>query len=105
MIYLLHFHSPYKHARHYLGYSHNRKTLSGRLWYHRHGQGAKLTKAVVESGGGWEVVRLWEGDQTFERQLHNFKNNRLLCPKCNPQAWERRYTQNQIDIGELSHGY
>lgn len=98
-IYLLHFDMPYCHAQHYLGYSEN---LEGRLWHHKRGTGAKLTRAASQAGIKWTVVRTWMGDQSLERKLHKSKNNPKLCPICNPKTWERRYSTTTQ--GDGSHG-
>lgn len=83
-VYLLHFSSPYKHARHYTGFANN---LSARLIHHANGTGARLTQVVKAAGLDWEVARIWEGgDKTFERRLKNRKNAPKLCPICNPGA-------------------
>lgn len=78
-VYLLHFDSPYKHARHYLGYTEN---LEQRLEAHRNGSGARLIQVITENGIGFELARTWEGDRNFERELKNKKHTARLCPKC-----------------------
>lgn len=84
MVYLLHFDKPYKHARHYLGYT---RRLEQRLEYHRRGHGARLMAAATSAGVTFVVARTWpKADRTFERQLHNRKNNPQLCPVCTPPA-------------------
>jgi hypothetical protein len=81
MVYLIHFDKPYKHARHYIGFTDN---LEQRLHDHEHTRnGARLLQVVREAGIGFEVVKTWpEGDRNFERQLHNRKNSSRLCPIC-----------------------
>lgn len=96
MVYLLHFHHKHKHAGHYLGYSESKASLKRRLWHHKHGNGAKLTRAVATSGNHWEVVRLWDGGRILERQLHLQKNNKFLCPVCNPLTWMKRAKESSI---------
>jgi hypothetical protein len=82
-VYLLHFASPYRHARHYIGWARN---LEARLAHHRAGTGARLTAAASEAGIPFEVVRLWPGeDRHFERRLHNRKSGPRLCPICATQ--------------------
>ena len=80
VVYLLHFAEPYKHARHYVGYS---EQLSKRLAHHQHGTGARLMAAVAEAGIAYQVARVWKGaDRTFERRIHNRKHSAQLCPLC-----------------------
>lgn len=83
VIYLLHFDRPYRHARHYLGYTDN---LEQRLADHRSGRGAKLTAAASAAGVVFTVARTWRGkraNRTYERQLHKQKMSPRLCPLCN----------------------
>jgi hypothetical protein len=83
-VYLLHFDKPYLQARHYIGYSDD---MERRIEAHRDGYGAKLTRALVRAGIGFQVARIWEGgDRTFERKLHDYSKSPNLCPLCNPNA-------------------
>lgn len=87
MVYLLHFHTPFKHARHYLGYTDN---LTSRIEAHSHGRGARLMEVVTEAGITWEVARTWsDGTRIKERQLKNRKNTWKLCPICRAERGMR----------------
>lgn len=81
MVYLLHFDAPYRHARHYIGWT---DSLETRLAHHRAGTGARLTAAVSRAGIEMIVARVWpDGDRKFERRLHKQKNSGArLCPIC-----------------------
>lgn len=78
-VYLLHFSSPYKHAKHYLGYTTN---LLQRVADHRAGRGARLIEVITAAGISFEVVRTWSGNRKFERQLKKRKKSTFLCPVC-----------------------
>ena len=78
-MYLLHFITPYKHARHYLGCADD---VSARLAQHRHGTGARLTQVVLEHGGSWAIARTWRGGRTLERKLKAWHSGVKLCPIC-----------------------
>lgn len=78
-IYLLHFDRPYKHARHYIGYTDN---LAERIKRHLSGNGARLIEVITQAGIGFKLARVWRGDRTFERILHNRKKSQKLCPIC-----------------------
>ncbi len=80
MIYLLHFEKPFKHAKHYLGFTDD---LERRIERHKRGDGSKLIAAVVKANIGFVLARVWpEGDRNFERKLKNGKNTPRLCPLC-----------------------
>ena len=79
VVYLIHFLRPYKHARHYLGFSEN---LDKRITDHLAGMGARLMSVVTEAKIEWKVARTWRGDRIFERRLKNRKQAPDLCPLC-----------------------
>jgi len=82
LVYLLHFHEPYHHARHYLGWTTN---LEERLKRHASGNGARLIEVIAEAGITWQLVRTWPGGRDLERRLKARHNNPRLCPICNPK--------------------
>ena len=83
MVYLLHFATPYRHARHYVGYSRNRQTFARRREYHRNGTGARLMEVVCGAGIDFTVGRTWqEGDRTTDRRLKNSGGASRYCPVC-----------------------
>lgn len=95
-VYLLHFDPPFKHARHYAGFT----TLDpdDRRLRHMAGRGARLVEAAVAAGCQVTIVRLWpDVEQGFERtvkgsyadgarggRMHNRSLTRL-CPACTRQ--------------------
>jgi predicted GIY-YIG superfamily endonuclease len=82
-VYLLHFDRPYKHARHYIGWT---LDLTARLAAHRAGQGSRLLHAVRAAGIGWTLARTWPGDRHRERQLKHQGGRARLCPVCRAAA-------------------
>lgn len=58
VIYMLHFHQPYRHARHYVGRT---EDLFDRLDRHATGHGARLVAVIWEAGIGFTVIRICEG--------------------------------------------
>lgn len=78
-IYLIHFESPYRHARHYLGYTDD---LVARLDRHLAGNGGRLLQVVRAAGISYRVVRTWEGERNLERKLKRRKGSPRLCPIC-----------------------
>ena len=79
--YLLHFSRPYKHARHYLGWTVN---LEARLDQHLAGTGGRLLEVITAEGIGFTLARTWP-DTTLrdEKRLKNH-HARHLCPICTP---------------------
>jgi hypothetical protein len=59
VVYLVHFSEPYRHARHYTGWT---VDLEARLAEHRAGRGARLLQVVAQAGIGWTLARTWEGN-------------------------------------------
>lgn len=78
-VYLIHFREPYKHARHYLGWT---SQMGRRMRHHRTGSGSRLMAAVSAAGLEWKVVRTWWGDRAMERRMHVRANSRGWCPVC-----------------------
>ena len=59
-VYLLHFSEPYKHARHYTGWT---EDLPARLGAHGNGRGARLMEVIKVAGIGFPLARTWPRDQ------------------------------------------
>jgi predicted GIY-YIG superfamily endonuclease len=85
-VYLLHFARPYRHARHYLGWTDD---LEERLARHRDGRGARLLAVVTEAGIEWTVARVWDGSRALERRLKSWHKARALCPLCREEVHGR----------------
>ena len=90
-VYLLHFHLPFKHAKHYIGFVKGElQDVDTRLALHRSGDGARLLRAVTAAGIGFDLVRTWEDKtRSFERWLKNWKGATKLCPICCPKMKNR----------------
>jgi hypothetical protein len=86
-VYLLHFRSPYRHARHYLGYCAGDVAI--RVAAHQAGQGARLLAVVSAAGIGVDLVRTWPGDRSVERRLKRRHNSPRMCPVCRSAALAR----------------
>ncbi len=80
-VYLLHFDQPYRHARHYVGWTQN---LPERLERHRDGKGARLLEVLADAGIGWAVARTWQGTRALERAKKGSGKARF-CPVCRAQ--------------------
>lgn len=82
-VYLIHMETPLSgHAQHYIGWS---TDVFHRLSQHRRSQGARILAVCNERGISYNIARVWKWkNRTFERQLKNRKQARILCPICNP---------------------
>jgi predicted GIY-YIG superfamily endonuclease len=78
-VYLLHFDRPYKHARHYVGWT---LDVKRRLAEHAAGRGARLLAVVAEAGIGWQLARMWPGGPPRERQIKAQGGHSRQCPLC-----------------------
>lgn len=82
-VYLLHFEAPYRHARHYLGFT---MDLTARLEEHARGGGARLMAVIAAAGIGFQLARTWVGSRSLERKIKKRKESPALCPLCNSGA-------------------
>lgn len=78
-IYLLHFDRPYKHAKHYIGWT---RDLESRLADHRAGSGARLLAVIKAEDIGWTLARTWTGDRNRERAIKRQGGASRCCPTC-----------------------
>jgi predicted GIY-YIG superfamily endonuclease len=86
-VYLIHFHKPFKHAGHYLGFTDD---LAARLERHTAGNGARLMEVITGAGITWQLARTWQGDRKLERRLKKRNHAALLCPVCSGDKASRR---------------
>jgi len=77
-VYLIHFDTPCRHARHYTGWA---LDLEQRLRQHRAGHGARLLE-VIAAGIDWTLARTWPGSRQRERQLKRQGGASRRCPIC-----------------------
>jgi predicted GIY-YIG superfamily endonuclease len=78
-VYLIHFDRPYRHARHYTGWTDD---LPTRLDRHMAGHGARLLAVIREAGISWQLARTWPGSRVRERQLKRQGGASRRCPLC-----------------------
>ena len=82
VIYLLHFSRPYRHARHYTGWTESSGSLKARLARHEQGDGARLLEIVHAAGITWQLARTWPGPRALERRLKRQGGASRRCPLC-----------------------
>ena len=85
-IYLLHFSSPYRHARHYVGSTRGAR-IEQRLAEHQAGQGAVLTAHAARAGVTFAVARTWDGDRWTEARM---KGHTPARPTGSRTSWRPR---------------
>ena len=78
-VYLLHFSEPYKHARHYTGWT---EDLPARMEAHGNGRGARLMEVIKAAGIGFTLARTWPGTKNRERQIKTQGGASRHCPEC-----------------------
>ena len=91
-VYLLHFNTPYHHARHYLGFA---EDLRARLVKHAIGRGARLMEVITSAGIEWQLARTWPGDRRLERRLKKRKDAPRFCPLCAGEQANKRANYNK----------
>jgi predicted GIY-YIG superfamily endonuclease len=79
VVYLLHFTQPYRHARHYIGFT---TDLAARLAALEVGRGARLMQVIGDAGIEWRLARLWPGDRRRERAIKRQGGAARSCPLC-----------------------
>lgn len=81
-VYLAHFSTPLKHARHYLGWTEGEVEL--RILAHFSGRGSRLIRIAMEQGIDVQITRIWRrAPRSFEGYLKKkYKNTPRLCPAC-----------------------
>ena len=83
---MLHFDQPYRHARHYVGWTDD---LLDRLDQHASGHGARLVAVIWHAGIGFTLIRICEGTRRTERAIKNAGGAVRYCPACTPRPLER----------------
>lgn len=79
-VYLLHFSEPYRHARHYCGFT---TDLEARLKRHATDHGARLLQVIAGAGITYVLARTWTGvTRARERALKNQGGAARRCPIC-----------------------
>jgi predicted GIY-YIG superfamily endonuclease len=99
-IYLLHFSEPYKHARHYLGWTAG--PLEDRLADHTAGRGARLLAVVRLANITWSLARTWSGSRTRERSLKRSGGSSRHCPMCGATPRSRA---DRASVADLPNRY
>lgn len=103
-IYVLHFHTPLAHARHYIGCTAN---LHQRLITHASGRGARLTRELRDQGITWELGGLYSCTHAEmrrnERNLKTMHNSERYCQICHPRDQNRRAGLQLENIRNVRH--
>src|SRR3989440_11558285 len=94
-VYLIHLNTPYKHAKHYLGFS---EDVQGRVQKHRRGNGARFMEVITKEGISWHVSRIWDGGRELEAALKTGNNSGRLCPTCLQEKVYERVFSVQVKI-------
>ena len=79
VVHLVHFAQPYRHARHYTGWT---ADLDSRPAKHQAGRGARLPQVITQAGINSTLARTWQGTRERERQLKRQGGASRRCPIC-----------------------
>ncbi len=93
--YMLCFHRPYRHAKHYVGWT---EDLLHRLDVHASGHGARLVAVIWQAGIGFTCVRICEGTRRTERAIKNAGGAVRYCPVCTPRPWTGHWAAIPADF-------
>ena len=81
-VYVMHFEPPFKHARHYVGFTEH-DDVATRLDEHLKGAGSRLVRAVAKAGHAVHIAHVFIGaDRHFERRIKNHKDVCQWCRLC-----------------------
>lgn len=106
-VYVLHFDTPYKHAKHYTGIAVN---VERRVREHRRGAGAKLTKVLKENNieFKWKMLKEYEtfseAKNEEKRLKEKVKNAKHYCPYCKAERNKTNGLSRQETEGETQTG-
>jgi predicted GIY-YIG superfamily endonuclease len=95
VIYMLHFDQPYRHAKHYVGWT---EDLLDRLDRHAAGHGARLIAVIWDAGIGFTLVRICEGTRATERAIKHAGGAVRYCPACTPRPWNGHWSPITGDL-------
>jgi predicted GIY-YIG superfamily endonuclease len=88
IVYLLHLDPPYRHAKHYTGWT--GRPLAERLADHAGSKGARLLKVQRAAGGSWRVARTWTFHRAHEAKQHErrlkLRAAKRYCPVCRGES-------------------
>lgn len=81
-VYLLHFDKPYKHAKHYLGFS-VKHPEKDRIPLHSKGQSrVKLMTVLFNQGIGFQVAKIWKNKERGDERKMKSGGHARRCPIC-----------------------
>lgn len=95
-VYLLHFSAPYRHARHYTGWTYD---LAARLAVHAAGHGARLVAVAKAAGITFALARTRPGTRADERAIKHATTERTLPM---PTIYTRG--RARVEVTELGGG-
>lgn len=96
-LYLIHFDEPYKHAKHYTGWT---TDVPARLRAHATGNGARLMEVITEAGITWRLTKVIPGTRTNERSRKG-TGARRWCPACQGRAAVFPAGLDLAELGEI----
>jgi hypothetical protein len=78
--YLIHIDPPYKHAKHYKGWTD--RPVARRFADHLAGRGALLTRMAVQAGSRLTLARVWPNTTKDREDSIKHRSGVRMCPEC-----------------------
>lgn len=79
-VYVLHLTPPYRHARHYVGWTAG--DVAERIAAHLEGRGSPLIRAAIAAGADVQLAATIAGSRGLERRLKRWHKTAQFCPTC-----------------------
>ena len=95
VIYLLHFDQPYRHAKHYTGWT---EDLLDRLDRHAAGAAPAWSRSSGKPGSASPWSASAKAPARTERAIKNAGGAARYCPACTPQPWNGHWSPITGDL-------
>lgn len=98
-VYLIHLEKPFKHAKHYIGYT-ALESVEDRVKRHKNNSGSHFLSVCNYECIDYKVVRTWnrmtiKDAKELERRIKKHSST-PLCPICNPDGYARRISKGKF---------
>jgi hypothetical protein len=95
--YLIHFARPFKHARHYKGWTD--RPVQERFADHIAGRGALLTRLATQAGIPMTLARVWPNTTKDREDAIKRSGGKRMCPECGVTPGHTRLPSDEVPPG------